>query len=164
MINSSFYFLSIVIEAIRAWIALKPGWLLSTGIAKTECSKLLLISTHLCYYPIDAHPPQIINMPGDKVQGMKGNETGTNVTWVAPNATDNFAFAGLDLTSDHESGSLFPLGETVVTYTAKDKSQNAAKANFKVTITGKIDLFQGDIVLWEGDRHKINKLEYGVLL
>ena len=81
-------------------------------------------------------------MPGDKVHGMKGNETGANVTWVPPNATDNFAFAGLDLTSDHESGSLFPLGVTVVTYTAKDKSQNAAMASFKVTITGKIDLFQ----------------------
>ena len=55
------------------------------------------------------------------------------VNWEEPTATDN---SGVQtLTSSHASGSLFPVGDTEVTYTSTDQSGNVANQTFTVTVT-----------------------------
>ncbi|MBT1698108.1 HYR domain-containing protein [Fulvivirgaceae bacterium PWU4] len=55
------------------------------------------------------------------------------VTWTAPTATDNCP-GTVNVTSTHNSGNTFPLGETTVTYTATDAKGNSATCSFKVTV------------------------------
>jgi gliding motility-associated-like protein len=54
------------------------------------------------------------------------------VTWAEPTVTDNCSFT---LSSSHHSGDLFPLGTTVVSYTAIDGSQNQSTVSFNVVVT-----------------------------
>jgi HYR domain/Secretion system C-terminal sorting domain/Calx-beta domain len=60
--------------------------------------------------------------------------TSSTATWTAPTATDNCTGA-VTLTSTHISGTSFPIGITIVTYTAKDVVNNAATCSFTVTVT-----------------------------
>jgi hypothetical protein len=55
------------------------------------------------------------------------------VTWTAPSATDNCSTPLMG--STHNSGALFPIGTTTVTYTATDAKNNKATCVFNVTIT-----------------------------
>ena len=58
-----------------------------------------------------------------------------NITWNAPNATDNSGF--VTLTSSHDPGTLFSVGTTEVNYTAVDPAGNMAEVcAFNVTING----------------------------
>jgi gliding motility-associated-like protein len=56
---------------------------------------------------------------------------GANVKWNPPSATDNCT---ANLSTDHESGTFFPVGETTVTYTATDLSGNILLCSFNVTV------------------------------
>ncbi|MFM9057499.1 MAG: HYR domain-containing protein, partial [Bacteroidota bacterium] len=69
------------------------------------------------------------------ISGCPSNITkcGAVATWTAPTATDNCSLASL--TSSHASGSSFPVGTTVVTYTATDVAGNVSTCSFNVTIT-----------------------------
>jgi HYR domain/Galactose oxidase, central domain len=53
-------------------------------------------------------------------------------TWTAPTASDNCHLASF--TSDRNSGDTFPVGQTTVTYTAKDDAGNTSTCSFKVTV------------------------------
>lgn len=59
---------------------------------------------------------------------------GAVVTYTAPTATD-LVDGDVPATCDKASGSVFPLGTTTVTCTAKDKSGNSGSASFTVTVT-----------------------------
>jgi large repetitive protein len=54
-------------------------------------------------------------------------------TWTAPTATDNCGT--VTITSTHNSGSVFPVGTTTVTYTVRDASNNQSTCSFTVTVT-----------------------------
>jgi hypothetical protein len=54
---------------------------------------------------------------------------GALVTWNAPTITDNCT---ANVAVDHASGSLFPVGETIVTYTATDPSGNSGSCSLKL--------------------------------
>ena len=56
------------------------------------------------------------------------------VTWDAVTATDNSGL--VTLTSTHQSGSAFPIGDSNVVYTAIDQSGNVAKSRFFVIVEG----------------------------
>ncbi|HLP12161.1 MAG TPA: DUF2341 domain-containing protein [Flavobacteriales bacterium] len=56
------------------------------------------------------------------------------VSWIAPSATDNCAGTLITLTSGLPSGSAFPVGTTLVTFTATDASGNSSTCNFTVTV------------------------------
>jgi hypothetical protein len=79
----------------------------------------------------DLTPPVLSSCPG--------NLTGTTATnqarldWVAPTATDN-CVGVVTVTGSQASGSLFPIGNTVVQYTARDVAQNAATCTFTVSV------------------------------
>ena len=61
------------------------------------------------------------------------------VTWSEPTASDNSG--SVTLTSSHESGEAFPIGVTVVTYTAVDAASNMVSSSFAVLIEGMTILF-----------------------
>jgi autotransporter-associated beta strand protein len=78
----------------------------------------------------DKTAPSIVNCPANiYVTDPTGN--GQSVTWTAPTATDN---CSANLTSNHQSGEMFPDGTTTVTYTATDPSNNKSTASFTVTV------------------------------
>ncbi|MBE0649149.1 MAG: HYR domain-containing protein [Bacteroidales bacterium] len=56
------------------------------------------------------------------------------VIYPEPVATDNCQLPTVELTSGLASGSLFPVGETTVTYTATDGNNNATSCSFTVTV------------------------------
>ena len=81
----------------------------------------------------DAEKPAIAGLPADIAQGNDVGECTAAVTWTLPTASDN---CELDtLISSHQSGDVFPLGATVVTYTATDAAGNDSIATFTVTIS-----------------------------
>ena len=57
------------------------------------------------------------------------------VTWEEPSASDNSGL--VTLTSNHNSGESFSVGNTTVTYTAFDANGNNDSDIFTVTVIGK---------------------------
>ena len=58
-----------------------------------------------------------------------------NVEWTSPTASDNSLM--VTLTRTHTSPFDFPIGVTMVIYTATDPASNTATTSFRVTVTGK---------------------------
>ena len=76
----------------------------------------------------------VINQCPTNIVVYTGSRTSCNqiATWTAPNATDNCNVSSL--TSNYNSGDVFPVGTTVVTYTATDIHNNATQSSFSVTV------------------------------
>ncbi|PHP66731.1 hypothetical protein CSC94_11495, partial [Zhengella mangrovi] len=81
----------------------------------------------------DGENPVLSGLPSDITQPTDAGLATAVVTWTAPTASDNAP--GVTLTSTHNPGDAFPLGETTVTYTATDAAGNTATGSFKVTVT-----------------------------
>ncbi|MHC4935791.1 MAG: HYR domain-containing protein, partial [Planctomycetota bacterium] len=81
---------------------------------------------------IDTQSPQLIDVPSDMIMPNQAGQCGKPVSWAAPSAVDNCAIGSL--TSDHQPGEFFPVGDTTVTYTAVDPSGNSSQASFTITI------------------------------
>ena len=78
--------------------------------------------------------PTLSGMPSDITQNTdSGLATGV-VTWTEPTAGDNSGM--VTLTSDFDSGDAFPIGDTLVTYTAVDSMSNLVTDIFTVTVQG----------------------------
>lgn len=99
--------------------------------------------------PPDVISPHISNLPPPlTVEATNG--CGSAVTWTAPITTDDCTVASF--TSSHVPGAVFPIGTTLVVYSASDESGNVSTSSFTVTV---VDLTppqftggpQGDIVL-----------------
>ena len=71
-------------------------------------------------------------MPVDITQPADDGVTTGVVTWTPPTASDNTCLASL--TSSHKPGDTFPLGATIVTYTARDPYAHEITDSFTVTI------------------------------
>ena len=80
----------------------------------------------------DVDSPEIDDMPGDIVVSNDEGDCGALVSWQEPAATDNCVVT--DLSSDHVNGGSFPVGTTVVTYTATDGDENQYSETFAVTV------------------------------
>ncbi|WP_118974545.1 HYR domain-containing protein [Taibaiella koreensis] len=88
---------------------------------------------------IDNTIPQLSNCPAT-VQVNTGNSAtpcSAVATWAEPVATDNCTPSGnLVWTKSHQPGDVFPVGMTMVTYTATDASGNvSATCTFNVVVT-----------------------------
>lgn len=75
--------------------------------------------------PVAVYTPGTITVDADDNCKAAAN-------WVAPMFTDNCQVASV--TSTRAPGSVFPLGTTVVTYTAKDNGGNITTAKFSVVV------------------------------
>jgi len=84
------------------------------------------------------------------------------VTWDEPNTNDNCS-STVKLDSDFNSGDLFTLGTTTVTYTAEDAAGNISECSFSITVTTNATtpllaleessgLFENDGIICEGDK------------
>ncbi|XP_033099905.1 hyalin-like, partial [Anneissia japonica] len=81
---------------------------------------------------IDVEKPYFENCSLDiAVPNIPGSAY-SNVTWTIPTAYDNSQIPP-HVTSDADSGDVFPLYDTIVTYTAVDESNNVELCRFKVT-------------------------------
>uniref|UniRef100_UPI002585C7C5 HYR domain-containing protein n=1 Tax=Algoriphagus sp. TaxID=1872435 RepID=UPI002585C7C5 len=81
----------------------------------------------------DLEKPLITNMPTNIEVNTDLGVCGAVVTWTEPNAADNCEIESFS--ADYSSGDLFQIGETTVTYTAKDIHGNTETASFTVTVT-----------------------------
>lgn len=79
---------------------------------------------------IDDQAPIIENCPSEVV--VVTAETSAASEWALPTATDNCDIP--TLVSTHNPGDIFPLGQTIVTYTASDTENNIVICDFPVTV------------------------------
>ncbi|XP_072172386.1 uncharacterized protein [Diadema setosum] len=82
--------------------------------------------------PVDVTPPVLSNCPTDIVQTAASGSSFAVVTWVPPTATDNVGTP--TVSSNFPSGSSFPVGNTLVTYTAVDAAGNTAECSFNILV------------------------------
>ena len=81
---------------------------------------------------IDTIDPVIEDCPTDIEVSNDSGTCGAAVTWTPPTATDNSGSVTLE--SDFEPGNVFPVGETLVTYTATDLAGNKSTCSFTVKV------------------------------
>ncbi|XP_041840984.1 sushi, von Willebrand factor type A, EGF and pentraxin domain-containing protein 1 isoform X2 [Melanotaenia boesemani] len=82
---------------------------------------------------IDTEPPVIDRCRSPPT--VQAANTETAVVWDVPQFSDNSG-GRLKVTSSHTPGSLFPVGETVVQYTANDAAGNSRTCNLTITVQG----------------------------
>lgn len=82
---------------------------------------------------VDTLSPIISNCPPDMTVTVELGDAGVTVTWIAPTATDISGTTML-ITTSHEPGSFFGLGQTTVTYIFADASFNQATCTFVIDI------------------------------
>ena len=87
------------------------------------------------YLYSDVEDPLISGLPANMI--IPTSASAEVVTWPAPSASDNSGM--VSLTTSHEPGMSFPLGVTMVIYTAIDSSGNTVTASFTITIQGMLD-------------------------
>lgn len=81
---------------------------------------------------VDDTVPVLADVPEDITVTLTGNDCSSVVNWSIPNATDNCA--EVELTSTHNSDTIFSEGTTAVVYTATDACGNTTSESFNVTI------------------------------
>lgn len=81
----------------------------------------------------DATKPVISGCPASDILASAGKSCEVSVTWDEITATDNCN--SVVRTSTHNSGDMFPVGKTKVTYTATDDTGNSSKCSFQVVVT-----------------------------
>ncbi|RTZ89125.1 MAG: hypothetical protein DSY92_09535, partial [Planctomycetota bacterium] len=80
----------------------------------------------------DLEQPVITGTPIDVTLSADPGVCGAIHQWVAPESTDNCQIQSF--LGSHESGSLFPVGDTTVSYTAVDETGNVLTTAFTITI------------------------------
>lgn len=80
----------------------------------------------------DNTPPTLNNCPGDTVVHVPNGVSNASVNWIPPTANDNCP--GVALSSTHNPGDTFPVGITIVTYTATDAAGNTATCSFSIEV------------------------------
>ena len=85
---------------------------------------------------MDTTGPSVTNCPNDIAESTELGTNGTNVTWTEPSASD---LSGIPRRfQSHIPSTMFIIGDTNVTYTFVDTSDNTAMCSFTVTVyTGK---------------------------
>jgi gliding motility-associated-like protein len=90
--------------------------------------------TTLCSFTVtvnDVTPPSFTSCPGD-ISVAASASCEAIATWTLPTATDNCAVT--NVIGTHLSGTLFPIGTTVVSYQATDGSGNSTTCSFNVLV------------------------------
>ncbi|XP_033097160.1 mucin-12-like [Anneissia japonica] len=80
----------------------------------------------------DNEAPVFQDIPDDVTIVLDTGETSASASWAAPLVSDNSD--SYNVSSSHDPDTTFPIGETVVTYTATDASGNSNTISFVVDI------------------------------
>ena len=86
--------------------------------------------------PIDTLKPVISSNITDFILNTDRDQPYATASWITPTAIDNSG--SVTLSSDYNSGNVFLIGTTDVTYTATDPSGNSAIFTFTITVKGKL--------------------------
>src|SRR5690625_5948605 len=81
----------------------------------------------------DSEAPVFSECPAD-ITVSSGNSCDASVTWTAPTVTDNCTTTPV-ITSSHNSGDIFPVGTTEVTYTAEEDRKSTRLNSSHVAIS-----------------------------
>lgn len=84
----------------------------------------------------DTTGPAFSGVPADMVI-VSTSLTGAPVSWTAPTATD-LVDGDRPVVCSAVSGSSFPIGDTIVSFSATDTAGNGSTARFKITVTPKL--------------------------
>lgn len=82
----------------------------------------------------DVTPPVFVTFPANLIASTDAGRPTATIAWVEPTATDNSGTVTLERTTGLASGSAFPVGTTIVTFTATDGSGNQTVKAFTVTV------------------------------
>jgi hypothetical protein len=82
---------------------------------------------------VDTTAPQISGVPS-AISKVTDSDNGEAINFPLPVAYD-MVDGAITVTASKASGSVFPLGKTVVTFTARDKAGNTSQATMEVTLT-----------------------------
>ena len=93
----------------------------------------------------DEEDPQLNGVPTDIIVSNDGGVCGANVSWAAPQGSDNCAMG--DLATTALPGDFFELGTTTVTYLGADASGNVTSVDFTVTVNDD----EGPVIATSGD-------------
>ncbi len=113
----------------------------------------------------DSGAPVFTGCPSDISEPALQGTCQTPISWVEPSVSDDCSI--IDLVQTHMPGDIFPVGTTVVSYTATDGFGNSSVCTFNVTVTdnqapqiicpGNIDadpdpnnMLCGNFVTWPG--------------
>jgi gliding motility-associated-like protein len=105
------------------------GTTLVTYIAKDNADNTSTFSFNVTV--TDNLPPVISNCPSN-ISITTKEAKGLTVSWDEPEARDNCTLSSF--VSSFASGSLFPIGVTEVTYTAKDQDSNITTCTFSIEL------------------------------
>ena len=112
------------------------GAIFNKGVTTVTISAANACGTATCSFTVevvDNENPVIVNTPSNINQQNDAGQCGAVINWTAPTATDNCP--GVTVIASHQSGTVFPVGTTVVTYTATDASGHIVTSQFTVTVT-----------------------------
>ncbi|WP_333819487.1 HYR domain-containing protein, partial [Ohtaekwangia sp.] len=88
--------------------------------------------TPICCLNMESSPPNFTSCPANIDVSADATACGKSISWTAPTVTDNCGVASV--IPDHNPGDFFPVGTTVVTYTATDNYGNTANCSFNVKV------------------------------
>lgn len=94
-------------------------------------------NTTVCSFNViveDMEAPQI-SCPADILVSAASGDCEATVTFATPAATDNCSNVSVSQTAGPASGTVFPVGTTVVEFTATDDAGNETTCSFEVTVT-----------------------------
>ncbi len=104
---------------------------IGTTLVTCSASTTPVVKASFTIRIVDTQPPTI-TVPPNKTVSNDAGQASAAVTFAAPMVSDNAP--GVTSACNHLSGSLFPLGTTTVTCTARDASGNTATASFHVIV------------------------------
>ena len=135
--------------ATVAWSVLNPdattsvgtddvsGYVFATGISRVTYTITETASgqSWTCSFQVivtDREAPVFAGCPANLSVSNDTGQCSAVVNWTAPTASDNCGV--VSFTSTHNSGDVFPVGTTTVTYTAVDAAGNSSACTFQVTV------------------------------
>ncbi|MBX7240958.1 MAG: HYR domain-containing protein [Bacteroidia bacterium] len=97
----------------------------------TACGNL---SDTVTVFINDVTAPVISNCPASVTVNNDPGQCGALVSWVAPSVSDNCPNPVIVQSSGPGSGTLFPIGSTIISYSAIDVAGNTAVCSFTITV------------------------------
>ena len=88
---------------------------------------------------VDVIDPSIVSLPSTILLNNDSGACGAVATWTEPTSDDNCSGSSIAQTAGLANGAEFPVGTTIVTYTATDSSNNTTVESFSVTVTDNTD-------------------------
>ncbi len=124
------------IPASAITYSIAPGSYFTIGTTSVTATATNASGSSSCTFNITVidNTTPIITCPAD-ITISTTNSAGVSVNYTAPVGTDNCSVGLPVLAAGLPSGSVFPVGTTVVTHSVTDASGNTATCSFNVTVT-----------------------------